>query len=246
MDALCRYVVLLSLALGVSGGAGLVWAQPDCVLECPPYGVLEGEPTCHTGYVDEFNSGCGSYGAPVFSQAVPGVTVCGEGGAWEGYERDTDSYVITIPRAAILEWTVVAEYPVMAAVIGLNPDCNDQTMHAYDIVGACEPAVAVTECLPAGTYACWTGTTDWENTPCGAKYIALLHLYLCGVIPGDADCNGSFDFGDINPFVMAVVNTPLWQESYPDCPLGNVDISGDGNVGFEDINPFVELMLIDP
>jgi hypothetical protein len=69
---------------------------------------------------------------------------------------------------------------------------------------------------------------------------------MCLAKPGDADCSGSIDFGDINPFVMAVVNTPMWQASYPDCPLGNVDISGNGSVGFEDINPFVALMVREP
>jgi hypothetical protein len=60
--------------------------------------------------------------------------------------------------------------------------------------------------------------------------------------PGDLNCDGTVNFGDINPFVLTLVDSGLWQQTYPGCPLDNGDINGDGCVGFGDINPFVALL----
>jgi hypothetical protein len=50
------------------------------------------------------------------------------------------------------------------------------------------------------------------------------------------------DFGDINPFVLALTDAMLYAQTYPGCPIANADINGDGTVGFGDINPFVALL----
>jgi hypothetical protein len=55
------------------------------------------------------------------------------------------------------------------------------------------------------------------------------------VCRGDANCDGSINFADINPFVAALSGgTP--------CSAANVDVNGDGAVNFADINPFVALL----
>ncbi len=61
-------------------------------------------------------------------------------------------------------------------------------------------------------------------------------------LPGDMNCDGEVNFRDINPFVLAITNAPLWQATYPDCNLMNGDINGDDEFNFRDINPFVELL----
>jgi hypothetical protein len=63
---------------------------------------------------------------------------------------------------------------------------------------------------------------------------------------GDMNCDGSFNFVDITPFVTALTNPAQYAEAFPDCPILNGDINGDGTVNFGDINPFIALMLIDP
>jgi hypothetical protein len=63
-----------------------------------------------------------------------------------------------------------------------------------------------------------------------------------GILVGDLNCDGTVDFGDINPFVLAVANPTLWQQTYPGCPTLNGDINLDGTVDFGDINPFVALL----
>lgn len=57
-------------------------------------------------------------------------------------------------------------------------------------------------------------------------------------LPGDVNCDGGVDFGDINAFVEALTTG----EGYPGCWRENADINGDGSVDFADINPFVQLL----
>jgi len=58
---------------------------------------------------------------------------------------------------------------------------------------------------------------------------------------GDVDCDGTLDFEDINPFVLALSNPAAYADAFPGCPLENRDINGDGQCDFADINPFVAL-----
>jgi endonuclease/exonuclease/phosphatase family metal-dependent hydrolase len=64
--------------------------------------------------------------------------------------------------------------------------------------------------------------------------------------PGDMNCDGATDFGDINPFVVALSNPALWNQVYPGCELLNGDVNADGALDFGDINPFVALLTRPP
>jgi hypothetical protein len=60
---------------------------------------------------------------------------------------------------------------------------------------------------------------------------------------GDLNCDGSINFGDINPFVLFLSNYTAWQATYT-CSVQNGDINGDGTYpSFGDINPFVALLI---
>jgi hypothetical protein len=90
------------------------------------------------------------------------------------------------------------------------------------------------------------GDTDgWLALP-GDDYTSEPIVPLVYTRRGDLNCDGSFNFGDINPFVIALVSPAQYATLFPDCPILNGDINGDGSVNFGDINPFVELMFIDP
>lgn len=62
-------------------------------------------------------------------------------------------------------------------------------------------------------------------------------------IPGDANCDAIVNFEDIDPFVLAVIDVSIYEAQYPDCPLANVDVDGNGEVDFNDIDPFVDALL---
>lgn len=59
---------------------------------------------------------------------------------------------------------------------------------------------------------------------------------------GDVNCDGTLDFGDINPFVLLMTDQLAWATAYPGSPLLNGDINGDGTVDFGDLNPFIALL----
>ncbi|MEW6199904.1 MAG: VCBS repeat-containing protein [Planctomycetota bacterium] len=61
-------------------------------------------------------------------------------------------------------------------------------------------------------------------------------------LPGDLNCDGQVDFGDINPFVLALTNPAGYAAAFPHCDLMNGDINDDGKADFGDINPFVRLL----
>jgi hypothetical protein len=68
------------------------------------------------------------------------------------------------------------------------------------------------------------------------------YLQILAGLPGDLNCDGRIDFGDINPFVLRLCNPVQYGAAYPSCPDGNGDINGDGTVDFGDINPFIALL----
>ena len=59
---------------------------------------------------------------------------------------------------------------------------------------------------------------------------------------GDMNCDCRLDFGDLNPFVLALSDPAGYHQQFPDCDIANGDINGDGLVDFGDINPFVALL----
>ncbi len=70
----------------------------------------------------------------------------------------------------------------------------------------------------------------------------IILLTSAGLLVGDLNCDGTVDFGDINPFVLRLGDPAAYQAAYPDCPAANGDINGDGSVDFGDINPFIALL----
>lgn len=59
---------------------------------------------------------------------------------------------------------------------------------------------------------------------------------------GDLNCDDAIDFGDINPFVLALSDPAGYAKQFPDCDHRVADINFDGRVDFDDINPFVDLL----
>ena len=76
--------------------------------------------------------------------------------------------------------------------------------------------------------------TAWDNldtSPAGGG---------CGAqVCGDANCDGSYNGGDIDPFFVALGTPAIWMATYPNCDILCVaDINLDGAVNGGDIDPF--------
>jgi hypothetical protein len=115
--------------------------------------------------------------------------------------------------------------------------------------------------VPIAGNATWTRTTFGSPNLAQINYLEVhadtwdagFTLWLDGVcltpqphLAGDVNCDGTIDFGDINPFVLLLSDEAAWQTAYPDCPTLNGDINDDGTYGqwsFGDINPFVALLV---
>ena len=59
------------------------------------------------------------------------------------------------------------------------------------------------------------------------------------VLPADANCDGTVDFFDIDPFLMALFDRPAYDAAYAACAPFNADANADGEIDFFDIDPFL-------
>ena len=109
-----------------------------------------------------------------------------------------------------------------------------------------------TELLP---YDCDGNNRYWDdlNTPdagLGIAPIVDMGAYEFGATteipsypwPGECDCDGVIDFGDIDAFVAALRGEASYLSQYPDCIWLSADCNNDGSVDFDDIDPFVALL----
>ncbi len=78
------------------------------------------------------------------------------------------------------------------------------------------------------------------GTPFGATGVVLGLLSPAG----DMNCDGSVDFDDINPFVLALVGQANYEARFTNCFWLNGDTNHDGGVDFDDINPFVKCLVL--
>ncbi len=60
---------------------------------------------------------------------------------------------------------------------------------------------------------------------------------------GDANCDGAVDNGDIDAFVLALLDRNAYNAAFPACTIDNADANGDGTVDNGDIDAFVALLL---
>jgi hypothetical protein len=172
-------------ALGASG------------IECPPGAIQEGEPICHEGYFDTYNSGCNA-GPPVFTPlpcSDPGTatTVCGTyGGFTYGFlnYRDEDWYEIVLSEPSTVSWCATGEDETIIGVIDGNNGCTF-TFHDVTVAGPGEQG-CVTTALSAGTWWLFISTYDFfpDAAPCGAVYVADLSGHECGPTPVEMETWG--------------------------------------------------------
>jgi len=64
----------------------------------------------------------------------------------------------------------------------------------------------------------------------------------CPPAPGDANCNGNADVGDIGPFTLALTDPTAYAAQHPDCDIEDLDLNADEVVNGADISAFVVLL----
>jgi len=125
-------------------------------------------------------------------------------------------------------------YPITGGNIDADPLFADPATGDYDLsIGS--------PCIDVGDNAA-AAPDGWDLA--GRLRIArgVVDMGAYEVPFGDLNCDGRVDFGDINPFVLALSNPAVWQAAYPGCELLYGDINDDQVLDFGDINPFVALL----
>ena len=62
------------------------------------------------------------------------------------------------------------------------------------------------------------------------------------VSPGDMNCDGVFNGGDIDPFFLALGDPAAYTAAFPGCNILNGDMNSDGRLDGGDIDPFFECL----
>lgn len=129
---------------------------------CPGGGFFENEAGCGVP-TDTTDGGCNST-PPVFLPIACGQTVCGTG-AWDGTNRDTDWYELTLTQPQLVTWSAYAEFDVQLIILQQDPNfppCGGYIQHALGTAGAFQTA-SVSAVLGAGTY--WLFVAPDFNQP---------------------------------------------------------------------------------
>ncbi|MBL8888900.1 MAG: hypothetical protein JNL67_02905 [Planctomycetaceae bacterium] len=88
------------------------------------------------------------------------------------------------------------------------------------------------------------GYLDSDNNWWFAVDNVLVQAETLSFLPGDANDDGFFDFGDIEAFVLALMDPDAYAQQYPNVNVNNVlDFYGDGNFDFGDLEAFVVALL---
>ena len=154
---------------------------PPCIIDCPPTGVLEGEPPLAYNYEDNWNSGCGHHPDALF-QFITNPVFCGVSGFYTtgaGNSRDTDWFIIEMPPGGVLEVTGDAEVETYMFELGPQ-DCATVGVIQNVIIGPCiENNMTIVG--PGGAPVWfWVGPTDFY-APDGSDlfeydYVLLLNI----------------------------------------------------------------------
>jgi hypothetical protein len=166
-------------------------------------------------------------------------------------EGDWVQYVDALtPGPHVLKWEYDKDYSVSEGDDTVYVDdlelVVDNTLWT-DIVALTEtgvtsaawtPAIVSEACkVRARAYYGGSAWGDWDESNETFRVVAEPVYEL-----GDLDCNGLLDFGDINPFVLALSSPTAYAAAYPECNRTLADCNNDDVVDFRDINPFVLLL----
>lgn len=101
--------------------------------------------------------------------------------------------------------------------------------------------------VPAGVTTDLAGAPRFYDDPAapdvgqGPPPVVDMGAYEHAPLPcaGDMNCDGSVNFADIDPFVLALPGPAAYLTIHPGCLWLNADCDGDNDVDFADIDPFV-------
>lgn len=98
--------------------------------------------------------------------------------------------------------------------------------------------------LYLGAFGTSNGWQIFSSGALDANLAPMLRLTIKTYIKGDANGDGFFDFGDLEPFVLALIDPEAFAQQFPNVnPDLVLDFDGDGSLSFGDIDGFVNALL---
>ena len=138
----------------------------------------------------------------------------------------------TVYQAAVMNWPFAGDCDGNGIPDALEPDCNHN-----GVPDDCDIASGTPDCNGNGIPdSCDIASGDSQD----ANGNGIPDE--CETLVGDMNCDGVVNFGDINPFVLALTGQAPFEAAFPNCHWISADVNGDGTVDFGDINPFVALL----
>jgi len=175
------YYIVIDGYGDAAGTYAMTVFENTCSVPCPPGALLEQEPPCHDGYVDDWNSGC-QHDPVLFQDIAPGapgetITLCGEGGTYlyNGMSyRDTDWFQLTFTEPKTITACCTADFPLLLFLI-YDGGCAAPQMD-YALANPCDEACLTRQCGP-GVAWLWVGSSAFNGVPCGSDYVLTIDGY---------------------------------------------------------------------
>jgi len=146
-------------------------------IECPPEAILESEPDCGNGYIDNYNSGCNDPIAPLYLAINPGNLFCGTSGNFVRNDttfRDTDWYRLVLTEPKLLHWYVTAEFPVQGFIFDADDENCDNIKAVYQGQAAPPDTIHIVHNALPGTYYFYVSPLFYTGYDCPMNYLAWL------------------------------------------------------------------------
>lgn len=162
----------------------------ECVVDCPPDALLEGEPDCYPDYVDNYNGGLNST-PNVYSyvDCDQNIVICGTSGVFPfggTTYRDTDWYVLPLTEGATVTIGIEAEFGALLGFVDLAAGA----FYEYITTPSCTYATVSHIYAAAGDAVIFVSTDAWDlGYVCGSDY--YLTIDGCPVVAVEEQSWGS-------------------------------------------------------
>ncbi len=175
---------------GYSGDCGDyildIYEVAECIVECPPDAMPEGEVDCYMGYDDLFNSGCNGSTAQNFSVvdcSNETIVICGTTGVFDigtgTMYRDTDWYELTLDAPATITVGAESEAGLLMGFVDMSLGCANAAFLSSITAAKCT-YTTLSYSLPAGVSVVFVSTDAWDpGYVCGSTYYLTIDGYEC-------------------------------------------------------------------
>ncbi len=160
-----------------------VYGVEECVVECPPDALDEGEGDCYDEYNDVFNSGCN--GPEVYSVvdcSNETIVICGTTGVFPyagSTYRDTDWYLLTLDSELTITIGAESEVGLLLGFVDISLGCANAAFLSYTTGAKCT-YTTLSATLPIGQHVVFVSTDAWDiGYLCGSDYYLTIDGYEC-------------------------------------------------------------------